>query len=207
MLDYGSTLPNSGSYVPAENIGSHFEGERVDGIWTLAINDKLKDDTIGILMNWTLHFEVEHCSVGGTWMELSSSSNSCNKAFINGDLDLQECQDNSGHHLENASQSGIFTPRHSQTTISVGDDIFILGMSIDGIKETWRFTYSSKIWTKLHGLYREKRWVGQAGVLMPYGVVTFSGLRIEQDKSHFDHRLYHYNILTERRTLMSSISM
>jgi hypothetical protein len=197
------------SIQPAEEIKSHFMGLTSDGQWTLAIYDRILDNATGILYDWELDMNVEPCEENIHWSNLSHQSNSCEVGNIAaGELQMQECPKTGDSYVqrypERASSNNVFTPRYSHSAIAIRDNIYVLGGFAHGnVPETWRFNYSSKKWTRLHGVHSKKMKFGQTSVLSPYGVIAFGGLAETEERSF----TYFYDVVTEKMSKLESKAM
>ena len=193
ILDFSSLTPREGSYRPAEDLRSHFYNNMVNGHWVLTIFDAIMDEQVGSLIDWKLNFELDYCSEDISWTKLSTNSNLCEQATIqNGKLVNNACN-YFGRHRD---KEDTFTPRHSHTSIAVGNDVFVVGGYDQGFKsEIWRFTYSTKTWVQLHDSLKRPDSIGQFGALTPYGLVLLGGIRTGISDSSLEKDIYIYNVL------------
>lgn len=222
ILDHSFIHASSGTFKPVEDFESHFKGELANGQWTLAIHDdKVADNTstAGILYDWTLNLDMDHCDEGIRWSKLSSNNTSCERGTVvaGGELNhLQHCPHEWWHKHPNITHSNniVFTPRYLHSAIAIGNDIYVVGGFAHGdIPETWRFNYASRTWIQLHGVHKTKMKYGQSAVLTPYGVIAFGGLTegggegTTNDTSLLDDTSYFYNVVTEEKTKLKSDAM
>ncbi len=193
ILDFSSQIPQEGTYRPAEYLGSHFADDVVNGHWVLTIFDSILDKSFGTLLDWNLNFEVKYCTDGISWTKLSTNSNSCQEATITNGKQVNSACNYCGRHPKTEE---TFTPRHSHTSIGVGNDIFVIGGYDQGMKsEIWRFTYSTRKWTQLHDSLTRPNSIGKVGALTPYGIITIGGIRTEISASTLDKDVYVYDVL------------
>ena len=199
---------------PAETLGSHFEGAKTDGQWTLAIYDKVLDGVKGYLHGWEIKMDVEYCEEKISWKHLASSENSCELGSLEEGgrqkLKLLECP-STGHasmysHPLQASSNNIFTPRYSLSAIALHDDIFVFGgFDTDFISETWRFNYASQDWIRLHGFQIDKFNRGQVATLTPYGVIAIGGTSEKEEREENLIRLY--DVITQKISELESTKL
>ena len=201
ILDYSSQIPQNGTFEAAENIKSHFGGTPVNGQWLLSIFDQHIDDTIGRLLDWKLHFQVEHCSEDILWNKLSTNSNSCEESMIvDGYIEYKNCTSDCGRHL---FQNEEFKPRYSHTSIAIGNNVFVLGgHSHTVMSEIWRFNYESKDWVQLHYNKKRQKFHGQAAALTPFGMITIGGFRNGISNTSFTNSALIYDVFDQTETII-----
>ena len=193
ILDFSAQIPPKGTFRPAENLKSHFGDEIVNGQWVLTIFDSTIDEKVGTLLDWKLNLNVKYCTDGISWTKLSTNSNSCEEATLVNGRQVNSACNYRGRHPK---AEGTFTPRHSHTSIGVGNDVFVIGGYDQGMKsEIWRFTYSTRKWIQLHDSLTRPNSIGKAGALTPYGIISIGGIKTGASLSTFDNEVYIYDVL------------
>ena len=206
FMDQSFVNSSSISVRPAEEL-KNYKDSKADGLWTLGIYDKILDHSKGILYDWELHMDTELCEESVQWSKLSDSTNSCEFGKIaGGELSIFGCPQEGSSYVQRfpdqATSNHVFTPRYSHSAIAVRDDVYVIGGLAHGdTPETWRFSYLSKRWTKLHAEQRDMAIFGQAAVLTPYGMVAFGGL---EERKGETNATYFYDIATEKTSKLPS---
>jgi hypothetical protein len=201
ILDFSSKLPEKGTYKAAEPMRSYFENKLVNAQWILAIFDKSTDQNQGKLLDWKLHFDVDHCTEGIKWKKLSTNSNSCEETTIaHGKSKNINCFGECNRHDIIAE---TFLPRHSHTAIAIHNDVYVFGGNSHGIiSEVWRFEYDKRLWVQLNANMRRRRFNGHISSLTPYGMITIGGIRHSVDNVFFTKNIFLYDVVKESETTM-----
>ena len=178
----------------------------------MSIHESQIDGLNGMLLDWKIHFEVEYCTENIQWSKLSSSSNTCEQAFLSkGKLNFSSCpewyvNDDEDHHASPQTTT-TFTPRHLHTGVAVGDNVFVIGgYAHKRLEETWRFDYTSRKWTQLHGVHKRPLWHGQMAALTPFGMITHGGMK-EVGQSQMEEKVLLYNPINRKLSLVETESM
>ena len=208
ILSQSHFPPSNGSFQPAEELTSSFQGGKVNGEWTLGIHESQIDSMNGRLLDWKLHFEVEYCTENIQWSKLSSLSNSCERSFlVNGKLDMSSCPKSFDDNDHASLQREIFTPRHLHTAIGARDNIYVIGgYAHRTVEETWKFNYKSRQWTQLYGVHKRPRWHGQMATLTPFGMITHGGMKGE-GQSKLEEKMFLYNPLNKQISVLKTEPM
>ena len=200
--------PSNGSFQPAEQLASSFQGVKVNGEWTIGIHESQIDNMNGRLLNLRLHFEVEYCTEGIQWSKLSALSNSCEQSFlVNGKLNMSSCPQSFYNNKDHVSlENEIFTPRHLHTAIGARGSIYVIGgYAHRKVEETWQFNYKTRKWTQLHGVHKRPRWYGQMAALTPFGMITYGGIKSD-GQSQLEDKMFLFNPLNKTLSVLKTES-
>ena len=162
-----------------------------------------------MLHDWTLTLAVNYCTDEATWSMLSS--NACDSSPLP-PLQKALCPEEDHMHTESKAMSrDLFTPRYLHSAIAVRDDVYIFGgFAFGDIAETWRFSYSSKTFTRLKGDHHNRAKHGRMSVLTPYGIIALGGISTEEIKNTHEtlnDTVYLYNVLTEQVSKLGNDEM
>jgi len=197
------------THKPLEDFETHYKGIP-SGNWTLAIHDGARDGLFGMLHDWTLTLAVNYCTDEVTWSKLSS--NACDSTISTIDGLVRQCPEEDHFHTESkATSRELFTPRYLHSAIAVRDNVYIFGgFAFGDIAETWRFSYSSKTFTRLNGDHYNKAKHGRMSVLTPYGIIALGGISTEEIRNTHEtlnDTVYLYNVLTEQVSKLGNDEM
>ena len=205
ILSHSHIPPSTGRFKPAEELTSSFGGAKVNGEWTLSILESQRDAFNGVLLDWKIHFEIEYCTESIQWSKLSTHSNSCEQSFVsNGKLQFSSCPESCNNEDHSLFQKEIFKPRHLHTGMAVGNNVFVVGgFAHKQLEETWRFDYTSRKWTQLHGVHKRPLWHGQMAALTPFGMITHGGMK-EVGQSQLEEQMLLYNPIDRNLSIIET---
>jgi hypothetical protein len=154
VLSY-ATIPETGSYRPANSLMDTFHKLPILGEWKISIalaQPVYPEENRGArLLQWELTFDAMSCASRPRWRKLSNPPT-------------------------------IFSPRRLHTAVAVDNSIFITGgFAMHRLNDLWRYDYDSNTWVELNptSLSSRGRWPinhGQVSVLGPFGLLAFGGI-------------------------------